>query len=150
MKYEVDSYILEYLEDENKYFITFKDSVGNDCRLEICKDIFDEYMDSKKYYEKFKNEERRHIDHNDYSEEKLYWKVSNTQKSIEEIVIRTNEKQILKKALTELTEAQYKRIMLHIVSEITIRDIAKIENVRKKQIEKSLHLGINKIKKFFL
>ena len=51
--------------------------------------------------------------------------------------------------MQKLTEAQYRRIDLHIVNEITIRDLAKIEKVQKKQIEKSLQLGLKKLKKFF-
>ena len=41
MRYEVDSYTLEYVEDEDKYYISFRDSVEQDCRIEIDKDIFD-------------------------------------------------------------------------------------------------------------
>lgn len=55
----------------------------------------------------------------------------------------------MKKALKCLTEAQYRRIDLHIVNEITIKEVAKLENVQKRQIEKSIKLGLKKIKKFF-
>ncbi len=55
----------------------------------------------------------------------------------------------MQQALQNLTETQYRRIDLHIVNDITIRDIAKLEKVKKKQIEKSLQLGLKKIKKFF-
>ena len=50
MRYEVDSYTLEYVEDEDKYYISFRDSVEQDCRIEIDKDIFDTYTNSKKAY----------------------------------------------------------------------------------------------------
>ena len=56
MRYEVDSYTLEYVEDEDKYYISFRDSVEQDCRIEIDKDIFDTYTNSKKTYIKIKNE----------------------------------------------------------------------------------------------
>ncbi len=49
MRYEVDSYTLEYVEDEDKYYISFRDSVEQDCRIEIDKDIFDTYTNSKKH-----------------------------------------------------------------------------------------------------
>lgn len=103
MRYEVDSYTLEYVEDEDKYYISFRDSVEQDCRIEIDKDIFDTYTNSKKAYIKIKNE----------------------------------------------TSTQFRRIDLHIVNEITIRDVAKLEKVQKSQIQKSLELGLKKIKKFF-
>lgn len=55
----------------------------------------------------------------------------------------------MKQALRELTETQYRRIDLHIINEITIRDVAKLEKVQKSQIQKSLRLSFKKIKNFF-
>lgn len=50
MQYEVDSYILEYIKEQDKYYISFIDSAKQNCRIEINKDIFDTYMKSKKAY----------------------------------------------------------------------------------------------------
>lgn len=120
MRYEVDSYTLEYVEDEDKYYISFRDSVEQDCRIEIDKDIFDTYTNSKKAYIKIKNETSRHLEQSDLTEEDMY-----------------------KRAFEPV------EIDLHIVNEITIRDVAKLEKVQKSQIQKSLELGLKKIKKFF-
>ena len=59
------------------------------------------------------------------------------------------EKEKVNEALKDLTSTQFRRIDLHIVNEITIRDVAKLEKVQKSQIQKSLELGLKKIKKFF-
>lgn len=72
MRYEVDSYTLEYVEDEDKYYISFRDSVEQDCRIEIDKDIFDTYTNSKKTYIKIKNETSRHLEQSDLTEEDMY------------------------------------------------------------------------------
>ena len=40
MQYKVDSYTLEYVESEDKYYISFIDSVNQECRIEIDKEIF--------------------------------------------------------------------------------------------------------------
>ena len=45
-----------YYACSNKYYISFRDSVEQDCRIEIDKDIFDTYTNSKKAYIKIKNE----------------------------------------------------------------------------------------------
>ena len=58
------------------------------------------------------------------------------------------EKEKVQQALNELTEVQQRRIELHIVNNITIRDIAQLEKVQKSQIQKSLKLGFKKIKNF--
>lgn len=149
MQYVVDTYILEYLENEDKYYITFKDSVEKECRMEINKDIFEAYLKSKSAYLKIKNETKRHIDSSDFTEVDLYNKSLSKEKSVEEIVIENIEKEKLEKAKQKLTDVQIRRIELHIIDEITIRDLAKSEKVRRKQIEKSIKLGLKKIKKFF-
>ncbi len=149
MQYEVDSYTLEYIENEDKYYISFTDSAEHECRIEIDKEIFDIYMNSKKSYIKIKNETSRHLEQSILTEEDVYNRAFNPAESVEEIVIKNIDKEKMKQALKDLTEAQYRRIDLHIVNEITIRDVAKLEKVQKRQIEKSLQLGLKKIKKFF-
>lgn len=149
MQYEVDSYTLEYIEEEDKYYISFKDSAKQDCRLEIDKEIFDTYMKSKKTYIKIKNETSRHIEHSDLTEEQLYTRAFDNAESAEDKALKNIENQKMNEALRNLTDVQLRRIELHIVNEFSIRDIAKIENVKKRQVEKSLQLGLKKIKKFF-
>lgn len=149
MQYEVDSYTLEYIEDEDKYYISFVDSAEQDCRIQIDKEIFDTYMKSKKAYTKIKNETSRHLEQSSLTDEEIYNRAFDPVESVEETVIKNIEKEKIDQAMQKLTEAQYRRIDLHIVNEITIRDLAKIEKVQKKQIEKSLQLGLKKLKKFF-
>lgn len=149
MQYEVDSYTLEYNENENKYYISFIDSARKECKLEIEKEIFDIYMKAKKAYIKIKNETSRHIEHLDLSEEQLYNRSISNIESTEDKVIKNIEKQKVNEALKELTDIQLRRMELHIINEITIRDLAKLEKVQKKQIQKSLELSFKKIKNFF-
>lgn len=149
MQYEVDSYTLEYMEDEDKYYISFVDSAEQDCRIEIDKEIFDTYMKSKKAYVKIKNETSRHLEQSALTDEEIYKRAFIPEESVEETVIKNIERKKVNQAMQNLTEVQYRRIDLHIVNEITIRDLAKIEKVQKRQIEKSLQLGFKKIKKFF-
>lgn len=148
MLYEVDSYTLEYDENTNKYYISFMDSAKNNCRVQIDKEIFDIYMTSKKSYTKIKNETSRHLEHSDLSEMDIYKRSFQQPSSVEDVVIKNIETEKLGKALRTLTDTQYRRIELHIINEITIRGIADIEKVKKNQVEKSLKLGLKKIKKF--
>lgn len=149
MQYKVDSYTLEYIESEDKYYISFIDSVNQECKIEIDRDIFYAYLKSKKNYIKIKNETSRHLEQSTLSDEEIYNRAFETEESIEETVMKGIEKEKMQQALNNLTEAQHRRIELHIVNEITIRDIAQLEKVRKKQIEKSLQIGLKKIKNFF-
>lgn len=144
-----DTVTEEYVEDEDKYYISFRDSVEQDCRIEIDKDIFDTYTNSKKTYIKIKNETSRHLEQSDLTEEDMYKRAFEPVESVEETVIKNIEKEKVNEALKDLTSTQFRRIDLHIVNEITIRDVAKLEKVQKSQIQKSLELGLKKIKKFF-
>ena len=138
MQYEVDSYILEYVEKDDKYYISFLDSAKKNCRMEITKDIFNAYINSKKAYTKINNEVSRHIEHLYLSDTEIYNRSFHKEKNVEDMVLENIDKEILMKALGNLTETQVRRIELHIINEITIRDVAKLENVQKSQIEKSL------------
>lgn len=149
MQYKVDNYTLEYIEDEDKYYISFTDSVDQECRIEIEKEIFDTYIKSKRAYIKIKNETSRHLEQSILTEEDIYRRAFEKNESLEEKVIKNSEKQKMRQALQNLTETQYRRIDLHIINNITIRDVARLEKVQKSQIQKSLKLSFEKIKKFF-
>jgi len=150
MKFKVDSYVLEYDEEHNKYYISFEDSIGNECEMEIDEGLFNVYKDSKKKEIKLKNEKSRHLEHSEQTDNSIYVKAFYKPKSVEDEVIDNINGKILKEARKELTETQNKRIELHIIQKKSLRDLAKIENVRKKQIEKSINLGLKKIRKIFI
>ena len=142
MEYEVDSYTLEHINinGQNKYYLSFKDSVDQDCKIEIDKEIFDAYMTSRKAYTKIKNETSRHLEHLPLSEIEIYRRSFYPSKSTEETVIKNLENE-------RVHEVQNRRIELHIINKITIREVARLENVKKRQIEKSLNLGLKKLRK---
>ena len=56
MRYEVDNYIVEHITETNKYYIYFKDSVNNECKVEIDQKIYEAYIESKRAYKKIKNQ----------------------------------------------------------------------------------------------
>ena len=149
MQYEVDCYTLEYVELEDKYYISFLDSAKQNCRIEIEKDIFDAYMNSRKAYTKIKNETSRYLEHLNFSDEGIYNRAFYKVESTEDEFLNNEEKKKINKAMDSLTDTQQRRIELHFINDITIRDIAKLENVQKSQIQKSLKAGVKKFKNFF-
>lgn len=149
MQYEVDDYTLEYIKDEGKYYISFKDSADRDCKIEIDKGIFEIYRESKSAYIKIKNEKTRYLEQSELSENDIFNRSFNKKENIEDTVVRKILLEELKKAKEELTEVQMKRIELHIVNKVGITDLARMENVRRKQIDKSIELGLKKLKNFF-
>lgn len=148
MQYEIDNYILEYIESENKYYISFLDIANNKCRLEITEEIFDTYMIYKKYNTKNDNNTRRHIEYLNLTEEQIYNKTIYQPQNLEDEYIRSLENIKIAKALSTLTDTQYRRLILHSINDYSIRDIARLEGVTKNQVEKSIKLANKKIKNF--
>ena len=83
MQYKVDSYTLEYIEDEDKYYISFIDSVNQECKMEIEREIFYAYLASKRNYIKIKNETSRHLEQSELSDEEIYNRASEPGENIE-------------------------------------------------------------------
>ena len=152
MEYEVDTYILEYVENENKYYISFKDSAGNNFRLEIDKEVFDVYMASKKAYTKIKNETSRYLEHSELTDISLYNRSLNKKRDVLDQVVDNTLKQQLIKNEKELTDTQSRRIQMYYFENKTLREIAEIEGCAIMSVKDSLDAAINilekKLKKF--
>ena len=98
---------------------------------------------------KIKNEKTRYLEQSELSENDIFNRSFNKKENVEDTVVRKILLDELKKAKEELTEVQMKRIELHIVNKVGITDLARMENVRRKQIDKSIELGLKKLKNFF-
>lgn len=149
MRYEVDEYIVEHMEESDKYFIYFKDSVGQDCKMEIDKKIYGAYIESNKAYTRIRNQKSRYEEQSAQSELNLYMKALYKEHSMEDTFIKKIEIEKLNKAKETLTEKQRKRIELHIEDKKTIPEIAEIEGVCRTKIDKSIAQGLKKLKNFF-
>ena len=147
MQFIVDTYNLEYVESENKYYISFKDSVDNEYKIEINKEIFETYKESKKSYIKIKNEFSRYIEHSELTEITLYNRCMQKNKKIEELIINEKETESITEVIWKLPSPQNRRVYMRVIEKFTISKIAKIEGCSKSAISQSVRLGIEKILK---
>ena len=147
MIYEVDSYVLEYNEKTNQYFIYFKDSIGKDCKIEIDEKIFDVYMKSRKAYKKIKNQYLRYEEHSELTELTLYNRSFRVDESIEDIVIQKEIINDFEKIINKIKNPHSKRLKMYIFDDMTIQEIAKKENKNERTIRYSLTKGLTKIRK---
>ena len=145
MQFIVDTYNLEYVESENKYYISFKDSVDNEYKIEINKEIFETYKESKKSYIKIKNEFSRYIEHSELTEITLYNRCMQKNKKIEELIINEKETESITEVIWKLPNPQNRRVYMRVIEKFTISKIAKIEGCSKSAISQSVRLGIEKI-----
>ena len=147
MQFIVDTYNLEYVESENKYYISFKDSVDNEYKIEINKEIFETYKESKKSYIKIKNEFSRYIEHSELTEITLYNRCMQKNKKIEELIINEKETESITEVIWKLPNPQNRRVYMRVIEKFTISKIAKIEGCSKSAISQSVRIGIEKILK---
>lgn len=150
MEYQVDSYTLEYIEEENKYYISFTDSANQECKIEIEKEIFDIYMQSKKAYIKIKNETSRHLEHMEMTENEIYKRAFYYDESLEEKISRIINCKGINNAIQRLPDMLRRRILLYYQYNFSLSQIAKIENCSKVAVKYSLDTALKKIKKFFI
>lgn len=126
--FTIDGNKLTVSEDGKRFYITFKDYLGNEITSEIPKEIYRTYKNAYLNNFKMKYEERKHWDADEQTEESIYEKSFEQQKSLEEIVIENEEKENIKITITRIPELQSRRIKMRYFKEMTLKDISKIED----------------------
>ena len=134
--------LIEDLEN-NKYWIIFKNYLGEEITSEIPKDIFDAYIESKSVYKKNKNEEERHWEHIELSENELFKRSLKYQDSIESIIIKKETEKELHLAIQQLPKIQKKRLKKYYFDEKTEREIAAEEGIK----HQAIHIGLDRSRK---
>ena len=135
--------------DNNKYYITFKNFNGEEITSEIPKEIFDIYVESKRNYKKNQNEEERHWEKTELTENTIYKRGNKYHESIETTVINNEMKQNLYIAVSKLPLIQRRRIKMKYFEEMKEKKLAEKEKISIRAIQYSLHYGIENLKKFF-
>lgn len=90
---------------------------------------------------------RKHIEHSEIYEETLNTKMVNKLVTIEEEVESKIIMEELKSAIDQLSEILKRRIRMYYFEDMTLEQIAKIENATHQAVSKSINIGIEEIKK---
>lgn len=145
-RYKDNPYFLEYLEDENQYYVMFKDSQNSIKKIVISKELFNQFDRFELDDLKELNEYDRHIEHSEIYEENLNYRAQNKPISIENYVEKKIERENLLKAIETLPIIQKRRIKLYYFENMTLRQIAEIENCNYTAIKFSLDIALNNLK----
>ena len=84
-----------------------------------------------------------------YDEGKTEDLVFEQEESLEDMIIRQMELEILQKAMQSLTEVQRERLHLYFFSGLTFRQIGEKLGVSDMSVRESIESALKKIKKFF-
>ena len=145
-RYKDNPYFLEYLEDGNQYYVMFKDSQNSIKKIVISKELFNQFDRFELDDLKELNEYDRHIEHSEIYEENLNYRAQNKPISIENYVEKKIERENLLKAIETLPIIQKRRIKLYYFENMTLRQIAEIENCNYTAIKFSLDIALNNLK----
>ncbi|MCI9110214.1 MAG: sigma-70 family RNA polymerase sigma factor [Bacilli bacterium] len=134
--------------DDNTYKVTFLDSKNNIQVIEVDADVFDaldcfELDDLSQL-----NEYDRHIDRFDI-DETSYKKYSNKPQTLEEEILQNMLYNELKLEISRLPEVQRRRLVLYFFNELTLQEIAIIDNCSPQAVKKSLDSSIEKLSMLF-
>jgi DNA-directed RNA polymerase specialized sigma24 family protein len=136
----------------NKYFIIFENYEGKKIKSEIPRDIFNTYIESKKTYKKNQNEEERHWERLNLSENEIYKRNYTQQEETETIIIRNETKKELHIAITTLPIHQKRRVIQYYFKDANEYEIATREGITQKNVSESLTKAkfnlFKKLKKF--
>lgn len=100
-------------ENDDRYYLSFKDGQGVRHEMEIQKDLFDMLNRFQLDDLSILNEWDRHIEHFEQTEQSLNRRACVKAESVEEVVLRNIEYEQLHQAIATLTETQQRRLKLY-------------------------------------
>lgn len=135
------------IDDKNNYIVEFKDANNTIHKVEVSEKVYEAF-------DKFELEDisqihkiKKHIERNEVYEETLYHKSFNAPISVEDEVESKILQEELKVAINELSDIQKKRLKMYYFNELTLDEIAMLENTSHQAISKSIIRAIEEIRK---
>ena len=128
----------------------YKDAIGETEYTYVTREVYEALANT------FRKEEHaeemrdlRHITADGYVEGDTEDLMMNTGESLEDMVIRQMELEVLQKAMQSLTDVQRERLHLYFFKGLTYRQIAEKKGIGEKNVRESITGAIKKIKKIF-
>lgn len=139
-KFEDNPYILQSVEKNNKYIVSFKDYSGRFHSVQVDKNIFDIFDENERYENARFFEYSKHLLHDEFNEE-----IIPSDYSIEDEVINNIVFQNLKKIIEQLPEKQKVRLKKYYFEGKNLNEIAKEECCSNVAVKYSIELAIKNI-----
>lgn len=134
--------------DDNIYKVTFLDSNNTIQVIEIDADIFDALDRFELDDLSQMNEYDRHIEHLCF-DDTPYSRYADKALSLEEEILQHMFYEELKLEISNLSEIQRRRLLLYFFHDMTLQEIAIIDNCSPQAVKKSLDATIKKLSMLF-
>ncbi len=146
-KIKDNPYSISYNEEKHCYMVEFKDYKCTVHKIEVAESVY-------KAFDSFELEDisqihkyRRHIEHLELTDELLSKRLFEKSVTIEEKVEKQIMYEELKKAIDQLSDIQKQRIKMYYFENLSLDEIAKKEGTTHQAISKSIHRGLEELKK---
>ncbi len=128
----------------------YKDAIGETEYTYVNEEVYETLVNTfRKEAHAEEMRDLRHLATPGYVEGNTEDLIMDTETSLEDIVIRLIEIEILQKAMQSLTEVQKERLHLYFYEGMTTREIANKVGVSQNVVWKSIQRAIKSLKKFF-
>ncbi len=128
----------------------YKDAVGEMEYTYVSREVYEALADTfRKEAHAQEMKDLRHTTKDGYTEGETEDLMNVQNESLEDMVIRQMELEMLQKAMQSLTEVQRERLHLYFFSGLTFRQIGEKLGVSDMSVRESIEASMKKIKKFF-
>lgn len=137
------------VEEKGYYFIRFKDSSGTPQNVPLTPDLYELFNSFELADISHMNLVTRHFEQSDLTEEAVSARSFLIPLTVEETAFLSCEKEVLHRAMDQLSESQQRRLRLYYWDGLTYEQIANLEGCSHPAIIKSINGAIKKLKKIF-
>lgn len=148
MWYRRRTYILreEVTENGIRYFISFKDGQGISHELNVSYDFYMAFHRLELDNRKLENWDWRHREFSEVRDETLNRRALKLPKTVDELIIEEEQRELLRKAIAALPEIQRRRFLLYYEYEYNYYEIAAMEHCTASSVGQSIARAKEKIK----
>lgn len=138
-------YVLEIIDE--KYYVSFRDNNNKEQTIEVTREVFDTFDEFELSDKKQMNEFDRHLEHSYLTDEKFNNCSTRYNPSVEEDFISKEEYKKILDLINKLLEPHKKRFKMFFYGGYSETEIAKLVNVSRPVVFKSIEKCINLLKK---
>lgn len=142
-------YTIGYDESQESYFLTFPNTGGIVQQIYIGQELYETFDAFELEDLSQLNEQERHINGAELTEEYLYQKLTVLPNEVEEAIDRKLCAETVQKAIKTLSPTQRRRLILYYFEGFTYEQIAKIEGCKYQSVQDAIKSAQEKIKKYF-
>ena len=132
-----------------RYYVSFTDGQAIQRETEVSRPVYLEFLRFIRIERNLRRWDERHTEQSELTDEALFMRALNPQKSVEETVFDSLRNDHLRQAVQSLSEIQRRRFVLYHEFGLTYAQIAEMEGCAFQAVAKAVKVAEITIKKYF-